>query len=115
MLTLLLIGGAAARPTADTILTTLSPAHKKAPWVRFTDPGEPLQGWSKQPASDPSVSVLRVSILSKASLDTVLELFLSQDQQVIGQWNPYTGIVKQLGEQTQLQTYNMPWPFLARE
>ena len=111
MLTLLLLGSAAARPTADTILTTLSPAHRKAPWTRFTDPADALQGWSKQPASDPSVSVLRVSILSNAPLHMVLEPFLSQDQQVIGQWNPYTGIVNQLGDSTQLQTYSMPWPF----
>ena len=45
----------------------------------------------------------------------VLGLFLSERQEVISKWNPYMGTVRQLGASTQLQTYQMPWPFVARE
>jgi len=101
---------------SSTQLTTLSHEHRVAPWVPFVEAGEQkaVHAWSKM-SEDSGVAVLKVSVLTEAPMWLVLDLFESQNPDVIAQWNPYTGDVLQLGEATQLQTYKLPWPFMARD
>ena len=45
----------------------------------------------------------------------LLDTFLSKDSATVSEWNQFAGEVQHLDENTQLQTYRMPWPFTVRE
>uniref|UniRef100_A0A7S0L9Y4 START domain-containing protein n=1 Tax=Coccolithus braarudii TaxID=221442 RepID=A0A7S0L9Y4_9EUKA len=44
---------------------------------------------------------------------TLIDIFL--DESMAHKWNDYMGTVRHLGNNVQLQTYKLPWPFTARE
>jgi hypothetical protein len=60
-------------------------------------------------------AVVKVLARAKVPVRALLDTFLSQDQRVVNEWNPFTGDVLHIDKATQLQTYRMPWPFASRE
>lgn len=72
-----------------------------------------LAGTQENGDSRPAV----VKVLARARLPVraLLDTFLSEDAQVVSQWNPFAGEVMHLDKAVQLQTYSLPWPFSARE
>lgn len=58
-----------------------------------------------------------VKVLARARLPVraLLDTFLSQEPEVVHEWNPFAGEVLHIDRAIQLQTYRLPWPFVSRE
>ena len=60
-------------------------------------------------------AVVRINAKASVPVSELLDTFLSKDSATVSEWNQFAGEVQHLDENTQLQTYRMPWPFAVRE
>ena len=113
---------AAAGDNTGSLLQHLPSEYVSVPWNTFqsehsfrafTKELKPADEGDPPTASRPAV----VKVLARARLPVraLLDTFLSEDAQVVSEWNPFAGEVFHIDKAIQLQTYRLPWPFASRE